>query len=303
MAPEPSSALIPTFRRLSAISAHNGDRVDDTLPFFLRDELHPGLGYLFKVSWPVLWTLVGLESCPGMTLVAFLSLFDSLGLPRSASRYVAAYCATGKFDLLARIFGRRLLALWLSTSCSGVMLLVGPWIAVHFYDTPEIQAYLPLFALLMIAEVLTSFFGQVLAAYRNVARRTVISNFIGSPATMILTVVLVTGGFGLGGYIFANGRSLPVLALLVRMAWRLTPRAARFFSGTLPGMEKEAVAFSATSVGLGLLDFLKVQTDRIAVGHYLDARQLGVSSDRRGDGGDGAFSAEIDKPDIRFDDR
>ena len=106
-----------------------------------------------------------------------------------------------------------------------------------------------------------------------------IINFIGSPATMILTVILVTGGLGLGGYIFAQmAGAFVALALLVRMAWRLTPPAARFFSGTLPGMEKEAVAFSATSVGLGVLDFLKIQTDRIAVGHYLDARLAGVYS-------------------------
>jgi O-antigen/teichoic acid export membrane protein len=249
--------------------------------FFAGTIFTAGLGYLFKVYLARSLDARGLGIYAlGMTLVAFLSLFNSLGLPRSASRYVAAYCATGKFDLLRGFLAHGLLALLVFNVLLGaVMLLVGPWIAVHFYHTPEIQAYLPLFALLMIAGVLTSFFGQVLAAYRNVARRTVISNFIGSPATMILTVVLVTGGFGLGGYIFAQmvGAFL-VLALLVRMAWRLTPRAARFFSGKLPGMEKEAVAFSATSVGLGLLDFLKVQTDRIAVGHYLDARQVGVYS-------------------------
>jgi len=43
-------------------------------------------------------------------------------------------------------------------------------------------------------------------------------------------------------------------------------------------MERGAMAFAAASVGLGLLDFMKVQTDSIAVGHYLDARRLGVYS-------------------------
>jgi len=141
------------------------------------------------------------------------------------------------------------------------------------------QAFLPLFALLMVAGVLSSFFGQVLAAYKNVAGRTMINNFIGTPARMTLTVVLIAAGFGLGGYIFAQmAGAFLVLALLIRMAWRLTPQAARFTSGTLPGMERGAMAFAAASVGLGLLDFMKVQTDSIAVGHYLDARRLGVYS-------------------------
>jgi O-antigen/teichoic acid export membrane protein len=45
-----------------------------------------------------------------------------------------------------------------------------------------------------------------------------------------------------------------------------------------PRIEKEVIAFSGTSVGLGLLDVLKSQSDRIAVGFYLDARNVGIYS-------------------------
>jgi O-antigen/teichoic acid export membrane protein len=65
---------------------------------------------------------------------------------------------------------------------------------------------------------------------------------------------------------------------MVRTAWRLTPSPARSFSGTVPSMEKEVIAFSGSSLGLGLLELLKTQSDRIAVGFYLDARRVGIYS-------------------------
>lgn len=127
--------------------------------FFSGTIFSAALGYLFKVylARSLDARALGIYAL-GMTLVAFLSLFNSLGLPRSASRYVAAYCATDKFDLLRGFLARSLLALLVVNVLLGVvMLLVGPWVAVHFYHTPEIQNYLPLFALLMVAGVLTSF--------------------------------------------------------------------------------------------------------------------------------------------------
>jgi O-antigen/teichoic acid export membrane protein len=281
VAPDPSSTAHPEVLKTQEFRREMGTVSRHSAVFFAGTIFTAALSYLFKVY--LARTLdaraLGIYAL-GMTLVAFLSLFNSLGLPRSASRYVAAYCATERFDLLRGFLARSLLVLLVFNVLLGaVMLLAGPWIAVHFYHTPQMQAYLPLFALLMVAGVLSSFFGQVLAAYKNVAGRTMINNFIGTPARMALTVVLIAAGFGLGGYIFAQmAGAFLVLALLIRMAWRLTPQAARSTSGTLPGMERGAMAFAAASVGLGLLDFMKVQTDSIAVGHYLDARRLGVYS-------------------------
>ena len=172
-----------------------------------------------------------------------------------------------------------LLLLAFNVLLAAVMLLLGSWIAVRFYQTPEIRAYLPLFALIMIAGVLTAFLEQVLAGYKSVAGRTVITNFIGIPASMLFTVLLVIAGMRLGGYLLAQlAAACLVLGLLARMAWRLTPRAARSLSGPLPPMEKEVVAYSRVAAGSSLLDYVKTQSDRIAIGFYLDATSVGIYS-------------------------
>ena len=55
----------------------------------------------------------------------------------------------------------------------------------------------------MVCGTLNAFLGQVLGGYKEVSKRTVITNFVGTPAMMILTVLFVTWGMGLRGYISA----------------------------------------------------------------------------------------------------
>ena len=147
------------------------------------------------------------------------------------------------------------------------MLWLGPWIATHFYHAPELANYLGLFAALMILGVFTAFFGHVLAGYKAVARRTVINNFIGTPATMLTTILLVSAGLGLKGYIAAQCASaVLVLFIFVSLAWRLTPKPARSFSGPLAPVDRETVSVATTTLGMALLGFVMTQTETVVLG-------------------------------------
>ena len=119
--------------------------------------------------------------------------------------------------------------------------------------------------------------GQVLAGYKDVALRTVITNFIGSPLNIILGVILLAGGMGLRGYVLAQVASgLIVLFLLCAAAWRLTPAAARHFPPKAPKVESEVFWFSAAVFGVGFLEYLLGQADKIMLGIFLDVRQVGI---------------------------
>src|SRR5437870_6111450 len=201
--------------------------------FFAGTIFTAAAGYLFRIY---VAKALGAEALGvyalGMTIVAFLGVFNALGFSQSAVRFVASYCATGKLDLLRGFLARALgLLLFCSIVLGGTTLLAGPWIVTHLYHTPALRSYLPLFALILVFGTLNTFLGQVLAGYKDVARRTVITNFIGSPAVMIFTLGLVAWGLGLWGYIFAQVASAAVvLVLLIRAVWRLTPKTARSLS-------------------------------------------------------------------------
>jgi O-antigen/teichoic acid export membrane protein len=247
--------------------------------FFAGTIFTAATGYLFKIY---LARALGAEALGiyalGMTIIGFVGIFNALGLPQAAVRFVAAYRATGKIELLRGFLGRSTLLLLISNILlGGGILLAGPWIALHFYHTPALKNYLGWFALIMVLGALTTFLGQVLAGYKDVARRTVITNFIGSPAMMILTLGLAAMGLGLRGYIIAQVLSaVIVLILLAAMVWRLTPRAARSLVSGFPPLEREVMSFSAVALGTGVLEFLMSQSDKILIGFYLGAREVGI---------------------------
>ena len=246
--------------------------------FFVGTIFTVAAGYLFKVY---LARVLGAEALGiyalGMTLAGFLGLFSALGLPQAAVRFVATYFATSKTEQLGSFLFRGSLLLLFSNLIAGTaLLLIGPWISIRFYHTPALKMYLWLFALIMLLGALNTFFGQVLAGYRDVARRTVITNFIGSPLMMILTLALIGLGLGLWGYIFAQVVSaVVVLVLLVAMVRRLTPKVARTFSAGLP-LEKQVISFCAAVFGMEFLSFLMSQTDKVLIGFYLGAREVGI---------------------------
>ncbi len=236
-------------------------------------------GYVFKVY---LARVLGAEALGiyalGMTIISFLGILNGLGLPDSALRFVALYSASRQLEALRSLLWNGSWMLLAANLIFAVGLLkVGPWIAIRFYHSPQLVGYLPLFALIMIAGALTSFFGKVVAGYKEVGRRTVITRFVASPLTMAVTVLLIALGAGLRGYLVAQIVSAVVVtALLVSLVWRLTPAPARSFNVRKLWIEPQVWTFSASGFGIGLMEFFMGQTDRVALGIYRGAHDVGI---------------------------
>jgi O-antigen/teichoic acid export membrane protein len=260
---------------------HMGEISRQSAVFFAGTMFTAAAGYLFKVY---LARVLGAEALGiyalGMTIIGFVGVFNGLGLPQSAVRFVAGYAATGSYDAL-RGFLVRTVAILLAANVvlGGLVVWVGPWVAEHFYQTPALKKYLGLFALIMGLGAMTTFFGQVLQGYKDVSRRTVITNFIGTPLMMVLTVALVWMGWALRGYILAQVLSAAAtLLLLVRIAWKLCPIEVRNSKGALPRLESQVLSFGAVAFGIALMEFLLAQVDKILIGFYINAREVGIYS-------------------------
>jgi O-antigen/teichoic acid export membrane protein len=249
---------------------------------FLLGTLFTALfSYVFKVY---LAHVLGAEELGlyalGMTLIGFVGIFNTLGLPQSAVRFVAQYTANERFRELHGLLWRG--AGWLilaNVAFGGILLTFGRWVALRFYHSAALVKYLPLFALIMLFGIVTSFYGKVLTGYRDLKVRTLIVNFIGSPLTMLLAVVLITLGMGLRGYLAAQILSAIIVCILLLSAvHRFTPAEARFSrqSGAAPA--KEVWSFSAAMLGVGVLEFVISQVDKIALGFFSGARQVGIYS-------------------------
>jgi O-antigen/teichoic acid export membrane protein len=237
------------------------------------------IGYVFKIY---LAHVLGAEALGlyalGMTIIGFLGIINGLGLPDSAVRFVALYVASKRFEPLRSLLWNGSWILLISNlALAAVVLKVGPWIATRFYHSPQLVRYLPLFAMIMITGALGTFFAKILAGYKEVGRRTIITRFVAPPLTMALTILLIILGGGLRGYLVAQIVSaLVVLALLVSLAWRLTPVAARSPNVAKLLIGPEVWSFSAAMFGIGMMEFFMGQTDRVALGYYRGAHDVGI---------------------------
>ena len=237
------------------------------------------VGYGFKIY---LARVLGADALGlyalGMTIISFLGMINVLGIPESAVRFVAAYSASRRFpELRELLWNGSWILLAANLLFSGLLLEIGPWIAVRFYHAPQLALYLPLFAMIMLTSALNHFFGNVMTGYREVGRRTVITRFVSSPTTIAASVLLIMLGYGLRGYLVAQVISASlVLALLAFEVWRLTPREARSPNMKRLGIGREVWSFSAATFGIGVMQFFMVQTDRVALGVYRGTHDVGI---------------------------
>lgn len=247
--------------------------------FFVGTMFTAAAGYLFKVY---LARKLGADALGiyalGMTIVGFFSLFIGLGLPQAAVRFVASYSATEQHERL-HVFLRRAISLLLVANLvlGGVMFLLGPWLAQNLYKTPGLVPYIPLFITILVIGAFSAFFGQVLAGFKDVARRTVITNFIASPSNIVFGVILIATGWGLRGYLWGQVASGAIGAcLLLAAAWKLMPAAARQGPQHPVALESEVLSFSLAVFAMSVLEFLLSQADKIMIGAFLNVQQVGI---------------------------
>ncbi len=240
-----------------------------------------GFGYIFKIYLArVLGSKdLGLYAL-GMTLIGFFGIFNSLGLPQSAVRFVASYHAAGKHkELHALLWRGAAILLAANVLLAAVFLTFGRLISVRLYHSPVLVRYLPFFALIMLLSVVSGFYSKVLAGYRDIRLRTLIVSFIGSPLNILFAVLLISSGMGLRGYLIAQILSATlVVVMLVAAVRRHTPAAARFTERTGSNPAREVWSFSAAMMGIGLLEFIMSQIDKVALGYYRGARDVGIYS-------------------------
>jgi O-antigen/teichoic acid export membrane protein len=256
------------------ISRHSG-------VFFAGTLFSLTLGYAFKVY---LARVLGAEALGafalGLTLVGLMGTFNNLGLVTSALRFPAVYSADHNWTALSALLWRGGAILLAANSVLALILWkVGGVVATRFYHSPLLARYIPWFAILMLLGVFSTFYERILAGYKQVGRRTLITNFIGSPVMMLLAVLLTSLGWGLRGYLLAQViGAILVVTLLLYTVWRFTPAQARPSFQWPPPLERELWSFSQAAMGLGLLQFLMAQTDKIMLGFYRGVRDVGIYS-------------------------
>jgi O-antigen/teichoic acid export membrane protein len=236
-------------------------------------------GYLFKIYVARALGAEALGICAlGATLIGFLGVANGLGLPQAATRFVAEYSAGGQSRRLHFLLRRMTVLVLGANAVLAIALLAGgPWFASHVYHAPTLAVYLPLFAGLLMLGGMTDFCGRVLAGYKAIATRTVLTNFIGSPLCYVGGIAALSAGFALRGYLYSQlAAGAIVLVLLITAVWRLTPSSSRGGSERAPSVGREVIHFSMAALGISFLEFILSQADKVVLGIYSNVRNVGI---------------------------
>ena len=239
------------------------------------------LGYLFKIYLARILGPVALGIYAlGFTFVGFFGIFNSLGLMESAVRFTSIYRASGEFEKLRALLWRGGATLLIANLFFGAFFLMfGGALAFRFYHSPALALYVPWFAALMVLGIISTYYSRVLAGYKQVGRRTLIINFIGTPTTMLLSIALIATGWGLRGYLLAQVLgSLVVIVLMLAFVWKITPTLARPRLQWSPPIDNAVWSFSISAFVILLLEFLMTQVDKVALGFFRGAREVGIYS-------------------------
>jgi O-antigen/teichoic acid export membrane protein len=236
-------------------------------------------GYLFRfyVVRHLGAALVGWNAL-GMSLYGICKLFGQMGLPQTALRYVAAYDGAGEPGHLRAFFKRALFWTFLGTSSLGTLVICARhWLAARIFHAPEFAAYLPLFAVLIPIGATSAFLNQTLCGFRKVSRSMTITNFISFPFMMVLTVVALMSGLSLWGYVFAQVAAESLTLVLAALSLRtLLPAPSSLPEPDGLGLPGDVKQYALAIFGIGVVEFILGQSDRLIVGYYLEAKQLGI---------------------------
>lgn len=213
----------------------------------------------------------------GWTLVHMGSAIAHLGLDQGVVRYGAEFWQ--KDDDRFRAVLRQSLGLTalFGVTVALILFVTASWLAVDVFQKPDLETVFRWFALALgFATIL-----QVSAAATRVSQRmqfSVLAEDVAPPAVLLLVAGILVGLAGLGltgatlaavaGFVAGTG----LVFLFLRRLYGWTPRAARFASFPT----KELLRFSLLAWLAGIFTMLTLRVDRLLVGYFLPASEVGV---------------------------
>jgi O-antigen/teichoic acid export membrane protein len=277
-ASEVSSASAETLD-FQSIRGSVGEISRQSMLFFSSTLFALGCNYFFKlfVARELGARLIGWNAL-GMGIYSMAKLAGQMGLPGSAVRFVSAYRSTGDFERLRGFFWRGL-AWALCGACvlASIIYMLRHWLAVYVFHEPALSSYLPFYALLVPIGIGSSFLGGTLRGLHKASRPAVITNFVSLPVVIALSTAGLLLGFSLLAYIVAQVvGELVTLILIAIELHKISKGWLKPGSHSLPKIDKRVRAFAMSFMGVGLIDFATNHADRLVIGYFLDAKQVGI---------------------------
>jgi O-antigen/teichoic acid export membrane protein len=237
-------------------------------------------GYGFKIY---LARSIGAEGLGlfalGESLIAFALIGSVWSLDETVFRFIPQFRASHESGRLQRLIWA---SIWQVLICSGltaaILLFTRNFWAGWVFKNQALAAALVFFALMLPARAMAMLVRMIARSYKEVLRVVVIQTFVAFPVKVLLSVVLIAGGWGLTGWLTGEAFAYVVSAVLLGwLALHLTPQGAR--APVLALRQESAVyAFAGTMIGRSLLGSANSHLGIFLLGIFLSTREVGIYS-------------------------
>lgn len=208
------------------------------------------------------------------SVILFVQVFATLGLPRAIDYYVPQFIAREEFDRVRGVFVQVVGYVTVVSVVVGALLFVGAGPIAELFGEPALRLALMLLA---FALPLLAAFGVLLTSFnalKQLKYRVYVRDLVRTTARLLVTAGLLLAGFGLlgvvGGYII--GLAVCVVfgaALLIK---RTHTYAGNTFSWVPP---KELLWYSVPLAFASVIYVALGQIDYVIVGYFLSSQDVG----------------------------
>ncbi|WP_040281409.1 flippase [Psychroserpens damuponensis] len=240
------------------------------------------IGFFFKIyiSKELGADMLGVYAL-GMTVVAVLSVFLSLGLGNGLVRFISKYLAQKNYTQLHTYLRKTLgITLVMSIISASLFFLFPDFIANTLLNSPELTPYLSYFGILLIVNAIITLCDQTIRGLQEVRKSTLIGHFVRLPIKIAVAVGFITMGYQLEGYIWAEIiGAIVALGLFFWLIKKLLPKQMLKLSlKSTTKINKEERNFGNNMLLTNSVGLLQREGDKILLAIYLTTKDLGVYS-------------------------
>jgi O-antigen/teichoic acid export membrane protein len=238
------------------------------------------IGFFFKIYVSnILGTeAIGLYAL-GITMIGVLGIFFSFGFGNGLVRFVSKYNATNNFySIFNYIANTTFINFCVVVPVSISFFLFPEFIAYKILNTPQIEPYIPLFAVMMFVNSFLVICEQIIRGLQEVKKNTIINTFLRLPLKVGLTMLFFSMGWGLNGFIISEflAAFLALILLLI-----LIKKSLPYFRCSVlkfPSFNEEEKKYSFNLLITNCIYALVSHGDKIILIYYLSISELGIYS-------------------------
>lgn len=235
-------------------------------------------GYFFKIF---LARTIGADGLGlyalGDSLVAFFLLASTLQLEQGVFRFAGMFRVRNELGRLQRLVWAAIFHALVFGGIAAVVLFLSRFFwADSVFHADALAGVLVFFAIMLpmrALELVTRLFTR---SYKEVVRVVGITTFVAFPIKIVVSVVLITLGFGVYGWLTGETVAITLSALLLlALGLSLSVKQVRRPLVTLR-QERQVYAFTSTMLGRALLDIGNGKLATLLLGIFLVPAEVGI---------------------------